>query len=263
MTTDLHAQYLADGFVHLAGIFTEDDVATARRAVAHLPDWVRRESSDRNIQRLQPLQTCSAIADPAWIKTFYDNPRLDDLVEAIFRGAIVPTPRMSHDIQLTGLLIEPREHWWSTGLHRDYRDFVADLDVAAWWARTKDLRLFNQINIPLCPDDSLWVIPGSHDRADNAGEARLVAARGRVRECREHPVPQTEAFRAELIDAMEAGGAINIRAQPGDVVLYRSNILHCGVYEPGVERLTLHDGIYSQQWHQYVLEVFGPQADVA
>jgi hypothetical protein len=263
MTTDLQAQYLANGFVHLSGIFTGHEVATARHAVAHLPDWARQESSDHNIQRLQPLQTCPAVADPAWIKAFYNNPRLDSLVDAIFNGTIVPTPRMSCDIQLTGLLIEPREHWWSTGLHRDYRDLVADLDVAAWWARTKDLRLFNQVNIPLCPDDSLWVIPGSHDRADNTDEADLVAARGRVRDCREHPSQQTDAFRAELTDAIEACGAINIRAQPGDVVLYRSNILHCGVYEPGVERLTLHDGIYSREWHQYVLEVFGRDAATA
>ena len=113
--------------------------------------------------------------------------------------------------------------------------------------QNQDLRLFNQINIPLCPDDSLWVIPGSHDRADNDGEAGLVAARGRVRDCREHPVPQTDAFRTELIGAMVSCGAMNIRAQPGDAVLYRSNILHCGVYEPSVERLPLHDGIYSQQ----------------
>ena len=254
---DLLEQYLEDGFVHVGGIFGGEEVDAAVRSVESLPEWGRRRSGDRNIQRVQPLQSCAAVDDPGWINTFYDNPRLDRTVDAIFRGKIQPAPKMSRDPHLTGLLVEPLDRWWSTGLHRDYRDFVPNLDVEAWKARTGDLRLFNQINIPLLPDSSFWVIPGSHARDDRESEARMVRARHRYRACRERPVDPEEirAFRGELAEGLKECGAVGVEALPGDLVIYRSNLLHCGIYEPGVKRLTLHDAVYSQQWHRYMTEI--------
>ena len=258
MTPGLLDRYLDEGFVHLTGIFAGEAIDSAIRSVEPLPEWIRRRSGDRNIQRVQPLQSCAAIADPSWIKAFYDNPRLDQSLDAIFEGEIRPPPRMSRDLQLTGLLIEPQERWWSTGLHRDYRDLVPNLDVAAWRARTGDLRLFNQINIPLLPDSSFWLIPGSHAREDRESEALLVRSCARYRGCqgRSMGAGEVRAYRSELVEGLEGCGAINLEARPGDLILYRSNMLHCGVYEPGVKRLTLHDAVYSSQWHRYVLDTF-------
>ena len=251
-------RYLADGFLRLPGIFAPKDIDLAIAKVAPLPDWIRRKSGDPNIQRLQPLQTCEALDDPGWIRMFYGQPRLEAVLDELFRDWISPAPRMSRDLQLTGLFIDPLDRWWSTGLHRDYRDFVPGLDVAAWRRLTGDLRLFNQINIPLVPDSSLWVVPGSHKREDSAVESDLVRSRDRFRGCRSNAMEPREvgAYRRELLAGLEACAAVNLVAEPGDLVLYRSNILHCGVYEPGARRLTLHDAVYSAQWHRYVLETF-------
>ena len=259
MTSDLLDRYLKEGFVRIGGVFGAEDVASAIRSVEHLPDRVRRWNRDRNIQRIQPLQSRLVAGDPAWIAAFYDNPRLDRSIDAVFRERIRPAPKMSRDPHLTGLLIEPLDHWWSTGLHRDYRDFLENLDLDAWKARTGDPRYFNQINIPLLPDSSLWVIPGSHARDDREGEARMVEARSGYRDCRNRSMDREEidAFRSELLDGLKACGAVNVEASPGDLVIYRSNMLHCGIYETGVKRLTLHDAVYSAEWHEYAKSVTG------
>ena len=259
MTSDLPDRYLEEGFVRIGGVFGAEDVASAIRSVEHLPDRVRRWNRDRNIQRIQPLQSRLVAGDPAWIAAFYDNPRLDRSIDAMFRERIRPAPKMSRDPHLTGLLIEPLDHWWSTGLHRDYRDFLDNLDIDAWKARTGDPRYFNQINIPLLPDSSLWVIPGSHARDDREGEARMVEARSGYRDCRNRSMDREEidAFRSELLDGLKACGAVNVEASPGDLVIYRSNMLHCGIYETGVKRLTLHDAVYSAEWHEYAKSVTG------
>ena len=257
MPASLRKRYLEQGYLLVEGVFGGDAVASALRSVAGVPEWIRRRSNNRNIQRAQPLQSCPVIEDSSWIRSFYDNPALDRILDEVFGDVIVPTPRMSSDLQLTALMIDPLDRWWATGLHRDYRDFLEGLDVAEWRSRTGDLRLFNQINIALLPDDCLWAVPGSHTRDDTDAEAGMVAGRtryaGLVRDkATTHPAVQ---YRAELTDALAACGAVNLRLAPGDFLLYRSNILHCGIYEPGVARMTLHDGVYSAQWHDYALSV--------
>ena len=257
MPSNLRECYLEQGFLLIRRVFDADRVAEARSILADVPAWIRKRSKSRNIQRAQPLQTCPAIRVEPWLRAFYDNSELDRLLAGIFGGAIVPTPRMSHDFKLTALLIEPLDCWWATGLHRDYRDFVEGLDIAAWKAKTDDLRLFNQINIPLLPDNCLWAVPGSHARDDTEAQARLVATRSRYARLADTGAPrgQVDRRRTQLIGALAACGAVNLRCRPGDFLLYRSNMLHCGVYEPGIERMTLHDGVYSAQWRDYALAV--------
>ncbi|KAI9723489.1 MAG: hypothetical protein M1828_004219 [Chrysothrix sp. TS-e1954] len=79
-----------------------------------------------------------------------------------------------------------------------------------------------QYNIPLHPDDSLHIIPGSHLRPRTEEEA------GRLE---------------ENVYSDEMPGAMIVSLQPGDVVFYDSNILHRGVYKAGRERLTLHGSV--------------------
>ena len=255
MPESLRERYLKRGFLRVRQVFDAEAIARARRQVADVPVWIRRQRDDRNVQRAQPLQTCPAIRDRAWLRDFYDRSSLDRVVTGIFAGAIEPTPSMANDFKLTALLIEPLDRWWATGLHRDYRDFIEDLDVQAWRSRTDDLRLFNQINIPLLEDDCLWAVPGSHRREDTTAEARLVAARARYARLAEVDAApdRVRRRRDELFAALTACGAVNVRLDPGDLLLYRSNMLHCGIYEPGVERLTIHDGVYSAQWRDFVL----------
>ena len=262
MTSDTAARYLEDGYLHIRHLFTGAQIETARRAVEHLPEWIRQQSGHPNIQRVQPLQTCAALADRSWIAGFYDTPALEELLDTLFRGRMAPTPNMARDPHVTGLLISPTDRWWSTGLHRDYRDLVANLDIRAWQSRTADIRYFNQINIPLLPDRSLWIVPGSHRRDDLEKERRLVEARARYSSCQNRfsDPRENDIRRCELMDALRECGADNLDADAGDFILYRSNMLHCGVYEPCAKRLTLHDAVYSKQWHDYALSVMSASA---
>lgn len=258
MAPSLLERYLADGYVHVPGVFGTRRVEDAVRRVEGLPAWIRGRRNDPDVQRVQPLQSCPPAGDPAWIDAFYDSPALDRVLDGLFGACIRPAPRMSRDLKLTGLLVEPSRRWWSTGLHRDYRDFIPGLDVDAWKALAGDLRLFNQVNVPLLADSCLWVVPGSHARDDLPVEARFVAARGRYADCRswDPGTGRIAELKAELADGLRACGAVNVAAGPGDLILYRSNMLHCGVYAPGAARLTLHDGVYSAEWHRYVAENF-------
>ena len=155
MAPGLRGRYLRQGYLLVEGVFGAGKVAEALRALEDVPGWIRARRH-RDIQRAQPLHTCPAVRDPAWLERLYDTPRLEAIIEEVFGGAIVPTPNMARDLKLAGLLIEPLDRWWSTGLHRDYRDFIANLDMDAWKAGAGDLRLFNQVNIPLLPDRCFW-----------------------------------------------------------------------------------------------------------
>jgi len=76
--------------------------------------------------------------------------------------------------------------------------------------------------MPLYHDTSLHVIPGSHLRARTSAEAKLLDG---------------DPFTEELPDALK------VTLNPGDVVFYDQNIIHRGVYEAGVPRLTLHGSV--------------------
>ena len=263
MAANLRERYLRQGFLLVEGVFDSGKVAEALRALQDVPGWVRAHRH-RNVQRAQPLQGCPAVRDPAWLGSFYENSRLKEILTEIFGGVIAPTPDMARDFKLTALLIEPLDQWWSTGLHRDYRDFIAGLDIDAWKARTGDLRLFNQINVPLLPDDCVWAVPGSHARDDTEMEAGMVAARLSYA-CTADENSRAAGpgrLREELLAALADCGAVNLRCSPGDLLLYRSNMLHCGVYEPGVRRMTVHDGVYSNEWRDYVWSLGGLRAGV-
>lgn len=135
---------------------------------------------------------------------------------------------------------------------------LLDRYLDAWKAKIGDLSLFRQINIPLLTDSSFWLIPGSHVREDLAHEVRMVRSRTRYDAVRARSLPSedVDVLRGEVAESLRRCGAINARARPGDLVLYRSNTLHCGVYEPGERRLTLQDAVYLSLWHRCVVEAF-------
>ncbi|KAI0459147.1 phytanoyl-dioxygenase family protein [Xylaria acuta] len=76
-----------------------------------------------------------------------------------------------------------------------------------------------QWNLPLYPDDSLIVVPGSHVRVRTPQE--------RAASPREPNMP----------------GQLVVRLDPGDVVFYDNNILHRGVYSASKERMSLHGSV--------------------
>ncbi|KAI0514900.1 phytanoyl-dioxygenase family protein [Xylaria bambusicola] len=76
-----------------------------------------------------------------------------------------------------------------------------------------------QWNLPLYPDDSLIVVPGSHVRVRTPAEREAAA--------KEPNMP----------------GQLVVHLEPGDVVFYDNNILHRGVYKADKERMSLHGSV--------------------
>ncbi|KAI0483576.1 phytanoyl-dioxygenase family protein [Xylaria cf. heliscus] len=76
-----------------------------------------------------------------------------------------------------------------------------------------------QWNLPLYPDDSLVVVPGSHVRA------------------------RTPEERAASPKEPNMPGQLVVHLDPGDVVFYDNNILHRGVYSASKERMSLHGSV--------------------
>ena len=80
-----------------------------------------------------------------------------------------------------------------------------------------------QWNIPLYDDDVLWVVPGSHRRANTAEEERLLTENPRA------PLP----------------GSVQVRLKAGDGVVYSNLILHWPSDYSTKLRRTIHLGYRS------------------
>ena len=75
-----------------------------------------------------------------------------------------------------------------------------------------------QYNIPLYPDNSLLLVPGSHLRPRTPEEL--------------------EALKDPYVKDLP--GMMKVDGRPGDVIFYDNNVIHTGRYDSRKERLTLH-----------------------
>jgi hypothetical protein len=99
-----------------------------------------------------------------------------------------------------------------------------------------------QVNLPLYPDNALWVVPGSHARPNTPEED--AAFRGS-----KHYAPP----------GAEMPGGVCVSIAPGQALLYNNNLIHRGYCAPFVgRRLALHLGYHSRTrpptWHFYLLD---------
>ncbi|KAM3074999.1 hypothetical protein ACMFMF_005683 [Clarireedia jacksonii] len=119
-------------------------------------------------------------------------------------------------LELFNLLIRP-DHDFQLRWHRD--DIPSSASAEEELARLGKPAFHAQWNMALYPDSSLIVVPGSHRRARTEEERNM--------------------------GEYEAGveGEIRVQMKEGDVVFYDNNILHRGVYDSGVERMTLHGSV--------------------
>ncbi|MCJ1305448.1 hypothetical protein MMC08_008262 [Hypocenomyce scalaris] len=116
-------------------------------------------------------------------------------------------------MELYNLLVRP-ERDFELRWHRDDIPWEASpeeelqrLGEPAWHA---------QWNLALYDDESLIVVPGSHSR------------------------PRTEHERHADAYEKDLPGEKSVKMKAGDVVFYNNNMLHRGVYDSKVERMTLH-----------------------
>jgi nicotinamide N-methyltransferase len=116
-------------------------------------------------------------------------------------------------MELYNLLVRPDEDF-ALRWHRD--DVSAEASAEEEMERLNEPSWHAQWNLALYDDCSLIVVPGSHRRARIDSERQAD--------------PFTKFMPEQKVVGMKAG----------DVVFYDNNILHRGVYDSKVERMTLH-----------------------
>ena len=131
---------------------------------------------------------------------------------------------------------------YKLGWHRDVIQIPQDQIYAEAIYRPDRFHNSVQLNLPLYPDNALWVVPGSHIRLNTPAEQ--------------------EAFRGSKHYAppgAQMPGAVQVQIRPGQALLYNNNLIHRGHSERFTERrLALHMGYHSRTrpptWHFYLLD---------
>lgn len=167
-------------------------------------------------------------------------------------GPMLPYVYFAHDKRIAGiveqilggpvtwigaaLLCSARNY--TQGWHRDVLQVPQDKLDEDWF--TPEV-FFNNIQLNMCffDDASLWVVPGSHNRAFTPGEA---AAFGGTK----HMTPA----------GVEMPGAIPVDLKAGQCVFYNNNIIHRGHNGRHEKRVTYHSAYLRKDlpptWHFYV-----------
>lgn len=164
------APLVGDGFEVVRGFLDRDTAGRAYGLLGDLRARVRRSISI-DAQRVQPLRRHLAPERMAALAEIADFERLRAFLESRIG------PGVDVELNLLGLWIEPGRRSYVLPWHRDLRDNAKGLDWRAWYANMANPRFFNQFHIALVPDDSLWVVPGSHLRDDTEIERRMFPAR--------------------------------------------------------------------------------------
>ena len=191
---------------------------------------------------------------------YYHCKKFQDKLDEMFESSDF-SPTLDSRVSTASLLVEPKSQTWSTGLHRDYRDFDylhSSKEYSSWKSASASIACFNQFNIALVDDCSFWVIPGSHIKNDSLCQSLLVRLRFLV-DPRNTSLCIPNCLRKQLVIIYKLllliAGGVCIRLSAGDAVMYKNNILHAGVYTPQNERLTIHDGLFSFKWAQFAMSV--------
>jgi hypothetical protein len=231
-------EYTKVGFTILRELIPGALLADLRRETDKAREIARHRSGPQ-AQRLQPVYAYKEI-DPRPFRDFLGLPGMRATVEGILGTEHCQT-------EIMGVLVEPAQDAWCTHWHRDWGYNAPHVDLDAFFKAVSNLRMFNQLNAALYDDHSLWVVPGSHDRADTYEERSAFAS---------IPPPgpelRTDMSPAEreltcLGYARRLPGAVPVPLFAGDVAFYRACQWHLGNYVPYTRRATLHDGFYCDE----------------
>lgn len=235
-------EYHTQGYTVFRGLVPPSLLTDLRRVTDRAREIARAKHGPQ-AQRLQPVFAYELDHRP-----FEAYGELPELKEAIAR---LLSPRHTTPTRaMLGVLLEPAELPWCTPWHRDWRDNVADLNVAAWEAVFRDLNYFNQVNCALYADSSTWVVPGSHLRDDLPRERDRFPTRP-IPGPRLEGLSYEERERACLEYCRSMPGAVCLHLDAGDFALYRNTLWHMGNYVPYVKRATLHDVVDTPEFVEW------------
>ena len=130
---------------------------------------------------------------------------------------------------------------YSLGWHRDIIQ-IPQNEIEDWMFSAERFHNSVQINLPLVEENSLWIVPASHNRPNTFEENAAFAG---------------SKHYAKI--GVEMPGAIPVKLKAGQAVFYNNNLIHRGFTEKmTIERRTLHMGYHSAAspptWHFYLLK---------
>ena len=246
-------EYHRDGFTIFRGLMPASLIADYR-VQAEKARKIAHERSGPNAQRLQPVQDHPDVD----LKPYRDLCELPALVEAVEKlfgpGFRYGFSDESKTKTLHAILFEPAERPWCTQWHRDWRDNAAGMSLSRWDAKMLDIRMFNQVNAPLYNDSCTWVVPGSHLRRDLPVEIERFPMRP-IPGPRLENMTSEEAEIACLDYVTSMPGAFQAHMNAGDFMLYRNSLWHLGNYVPYARRATIHDGVWTDEFLAWFLNM--------
>lgn len=221
-----------DGFVIIPKALTGNKLERLREAAHHAAQlgrdgkWPDVRTLPKQFPPWKVPEGANPAADGIWGVQGVMHPEMpghEEFIRWYFSDAIIsPTKELLQCgdddlvLELFNLLIRP-ERDFELRWHRD--------DIAATATAEEELERLNkpafsaQWNLALYDDSSLVVVPKSHVRARTDTER------------------SADPFEKTLPDQLV------VKMGPGDVVFYNNNILHRGVYDASVERMTLHGSV--------------------
>lgn len=221
---ELRAVLDRDGFVRIPSAFAGEELERFRTAAKHATE-VARAGKWPYIRTL-PKQFPPWSQDPSngiWGVQHLlhpDMPEHQAFAESYFHPTMLKTItgllQCTEDelvLELYNMLVRP-DHDFALRWHRD--DIPPDVTAEQEMERLTEPMVHAQWNLALYDDNSLVVVPGSHNRARTNME--------RSADPYEDDMP----------------GQRIVKMGPGDIMFYNNNILHRGVYDSKVERMTLH-----------------------
>lgn len=225
------ASFEHNGFIRFTSILSPDELSNLREAcastvaLARAGKWPHLRTLPKQFPPWQPdpsggIWGVQHLLHPdlpasATFTTSYFHPRILPPAAALMRcadGNVADNLVM----ELYNLLIRPDADFELRWHRDDIPPTATDEEEAV---RLAGHAMHAQWNVALYPDSSLVVVPGSHRR------------------------PRTRAEREADPFDKDMPGQLVVRMEPGDVVFYDNNILHRGVYDASIERMTLHGSV--------------------
>lgn len=223
---NLRAHLERDGFV-LIPLGLNEDVSTLREACSHITEHAR--SGKWPYIRTLPKQFPPWPSDATngiWGVQHLLHPQMpfQEVFAKSYFSDIIISPIMQilecdeDDLvmELYNLLVRPDKDF-ALRWHRD--DIPPQASAEEEMKRLNEPAWHAQWNLALYDDNSLIVVPGTHKR------------------------PRTDVERDADPFTQHLPGMRVVEMKAGDLVFYDNNIIHRGVYDSGIERMTLHGSV--------------------
>ncbi len=249
--SNLKANFEKEGYV-IEPVLSEAEVVEFRTLMAEILDPEQRADEDEEIYE----SSYQHFGDP--VSSFGKSPRQYYMHMLTQQGtqSILHAYHIPRVIEIVEELLGPHPIinnasilasnagvQYSLGWHRDIiqipEEEIRDELFSSDWPHNSV-----QINLPLYEENSLWAVPGSHNRPNTVEENAFFEGSKHYARIREEPMP--------------GGEPISIPA--GHACLYNNNLIHRGHNtKRDMPRRTLHMGYHSATrkptWHFYLLDV--------